>query len=100
MEGHRHLFATEEAMSNQKTHRVWVGVYGNYIIPESIYSLVTRWRKDGWPHKQDKGRAAFLEWMNDQEREAASKPMLRYVEPPPLPYPFHEWRRDSLNPKP
>ena len=49
---------------------VWVGNFGNYPIPDDVRNLVKRWRKDGWPHKQDKGRDAFLGWVTLQELEA------------------------------
>ena len=48
---------------------VWVGNFGSYPIPDDVRNLVKRWRKDGWPHKQDKGRDAFLGWVSRQELE-------------------------------
>lgn len=50
--------------------KVWRGVWGDYAIPGSVYSAVSRWTKDGWPHKQDKGRPEFMAWV-DQQEEAA-----------------------------
>ena len=54
---------------------VWRGVWGDYVIPDDVYSTVSRWTKDGWPHKQDKSFDSFMVWVDKQEQDARAKEM-------------------------
>lgn len=50
--------------------RVWSGSYGDHEIPAETYALVKRWRKDGRPYINDKGRAELFAWVEQQEAKA------------------------------
>jgi hypothetical protein len=43
---------------------VWVGNYGNYIIPDHLADA--RLTKSGWPDKRDKLYREFMEWAKDK----------------------------------
>lgn len=47
---------------------VFCGEFGDYLIPENIYSQVKRWNKNGWPDRRFKeGPRMFLEWVKAAE---------------------------------
>lgn len=55
--------------------RAHIGMWGTYPIPDEIHSKVGKWKKDGFPYLNDKGRAEYLAWVDQMEEEARSREM-------------------------
>lgn len=59
-----------EATSRREGARVWVGDYGNYDIPKSLWSVRISART-GYPDKRYRADyARFMSWVAEQEQKA------------------------------
>lgn len=52
---------------------VYMGVWGEYIIPDDVYNKVKRWKKNGFPYERDTGRVQFMQWVAKAEGEAMNR---------------------------
>jgi hypothetical protein len=52
---------------------VYVGVFGEYVIPPEVLAMVKRFTKRGNPDRRYKGNDNFWAWVRFQEDAAKAK---------------------------
>lgn len=55
-------------MQNRMFERVWVGEFGEYVIPQELIHV--KISKQGWPDLRQKDALKFLEWAARMDRDA------------------------------